>query len=73
MYEQIRYERKEAATWVTLNRPDAMNSLAPQLLRELDEGLRAELDAAAVYADSNDIREGLAAFAAKRTPLFTGD
>jgi enoyl-CoA hydratase/carnithine racemase len=35
-------------------------------------GLRMELDASAAYESSHDYQEGLAAFAEKRTPEFTG-
>ncbi len=49
-YENLLYERRGAAVWITLNRPDAMNALDPATLADLsrvldaaeaEEGLRA--------------------------------
>ena len=37
-----------------------------------EEGLRREMEIVAAYADSYDLQEGLAAFAAKRPPEFVG-
>ena len=38
----------------------------------MTQGLRAEIGAFASYAKSEDFREGLAAFAEKRAPVFGG-
>jgi enoyl-CoA hydratase/carnithine racemase len=47
MSEVLLVERKEAALWLTLNRPAAMNAASPALLRALDAAIgRAEQDAA---------------------------
>jgi len=39
--ESILFERRDGVGWVTLNRPEAMNSLNPQLIREFDQALTA--------------------------------
>ena len=36
-YEHLLIEAREAADWVTLNRPEQLNTLNPQLLRELND------------------------------------
>ena len=36
-YEHLLIESREAADWVTLNRPEQLNTLNPQLLRELND------------------------------------
>jgi enoyl-CoA hydratase len=35
MYETLRIDREEHLTWLTLNRPDALNALDPTMVREL--------------------------------------
>ncbi|MHC2576453.1 enoyl-CoA hydratase [Bradyrhizobium diazoefficiens] len=46
--------------------------IAEAALLPIDEGLKIEVEANAIYARSEDMREGLAAFAAKRQPAFVG-
>ena len=36
-YEHLIVEKRGAADWVTLNRPEQLNTLNPQLLRELND------------------------------------
>ena len=36
-YEHLLIESRETADWVTLNRPEQLNTLNPQLLRELND------------------------------------
>ncbi|SFP26713.1 enoyl-CoA hydratase/isomerase family protein [Variovorax sp. 770b2] len=44
--ETIRLERRGAVAWLFLDRPEAMNSMSPQMVRELGEALdRIESDA----------------------------
>ncbi len=40
-FENILLERDEALTWITLNRPDRLNAMNPQMLDELEAGLEA--------------------------------
>ena len=35
MYETLRVDREDHLTWLTLNRPDALNALDPVMVREL--------------------------------------
>jgi enoyl-CoA hydratase/carnithine racemase len=45
---EVLYQVKGSAAWITLNRPQAMNSLTPTLIKELGEALdRAHADEAA--------------------------
>ncbi|MBI3964827.1 MAG: enoyl-CoA hydratase/isomerase family protein [Chloroflexi bacterium] len=51
----------------------AMKALANAALDvDLERGLRTEIDAIVAHLDTDDAKEGLAAFAEKRTPHFTG-
>lgn len=50
-----------------------IKGLAAQATHDTEAGLRAELDAFRQYAKSQDFAEGLAAFADKRQPTFTGN
>ncbi len=38
-YENILYEVEEKIAWITINRPDALNSLNPDVLREIKEAV----------------------------------
>jgi len=40
-YETLMSERKEAVSWITLQRPKALNALNRRVLEELDDALRA--------------------------------
>lgn len=40
-YDEVRVSRRDAAAWITLNRPEAMNSVSPRLLSGLDAALDA--------------------------------
>lgn len=45
-FTQVIYEKGEGIAWITLNRPEAMNALTPDMLRELREAMiLAEKDA----------------------------
>jgi len=39
MFETLRIDREEHLTWLTLDRPDALNTLDPTLVRELRQFL----------------------------------
>jgi len=42
-FNSIKYEQRGPVAWITLNRPDAMNALSPELIEELEQALnRAE-------------------------------
>lgn len=44
-YQTITYERREGAAWVTLNRPDALNAISPEMIDELEQAMdTAEAD-----------------------------
>lgn len=40
-YERILYEIEEKVAWITINRPDALNSLNPEVLTEIREAVTA--------------------------------
>jgi len=45
MFETIRYEVKDSAAWITLNRPDRLNAFILQLNREIQKAVKtAERD-----------------------------
>lgn len=47
--EQVLYDRRDAAVYLTINRPDRRNAINPEVVRGLAEGLRrAEVDKAPV-------------------------
>lgn len=41
IFETIRVERHDAAAWILFNRPEAMNSMSPQMVRDIDAALDA--------------------------------
>lgn len=49
-YENVLYEVRGAAAWITLNRPDAMNALSPGLVADLTQATQAAGADAAVRA-----------------------
>lgn len=40
-FETIRFERRDGAAWIVLNRPEAMNSMSPQMVCDIDGALDA--------------------------------
>ena len=40
-FETIRFERRGASAWIILDRPDAMNSMSPQMVGEIGAALDA--------------------------------
>lgn len=50
MTDELKIERRDSALWLTLNRPEAMNSLTPRVLSAMNESLDAAESDAAVRA-----------------------
>jgi len=50
MSEAVLYERRDAAGWITLNRPEALNALTPAMVEAVDRALDAALADADVRA-----------------------
>ena len=79
-YETLDVTREGHLTWLTLNRPDALNSLSTRLVNELrdfvwrlpdDREARVLEDRNQVLAvQSEDFREGVRAFLEKREAKF---